>query len=89
VVAGDAQLLADRTRRRWEANYVHGRDWLTASYLGGLAADGTPGPDWREWLRMRAQGYNDETGLAVNQVRIETNASHHPIDKLPDYWPSG
>ncbi|MCT7373264.1 hypothetical protein [Mycolicibacterium llatzerense] len=87
-VAGEFQDNLDRTLRGGVDNYIVLRDWLTASYLGGLTAGGSPHVDWRQWLTGRAETWADASGMFGNRVRSEVNipAGAHPIDKLPTYW---
>lgn len=42
LIAGDVITTGDRVLRDQMATYVIQRDWLTASYLAGLTAGGTP-----------------------------------------------
>lgn len=88
IVAGEFLHNADRTLRGSIDNYIVLRDWLTASYLGGLAAGGSPHVDWRQWLTSRVDEWTDASGMYRNRVRSETMipAGSHPIDKLPTYW---
>lgn len=88
TVAGEFQHNLDRTLRSSIDTYIVLRDWLTASYIGGLAAGGATHLDWRQWLTARADEWTDASGMFRTRVHHETQvlAGSHPIDKLPTYW---
>lgn len=88
LIAGDVITTGDRVLRERMATYVIQRDWLTASYLAGLTAGGTPVLDWRGWITTRACDWTDTSAQLLQRVDTETRVprGQHPIETLPHYW---
>jgi len=86
-IAGEHQHSLDNAVRDTGSGYICARDWLSASYLAGLAAGGTPGPDWRDWLTARSEQWVDCPD-AVQRVKAElmSPAGTHTLENLPQYW---
>jgi hypothetical protein len=79
---------ADQARNRLGQRYTQTRDWLTASYLAGLAAGGQD-TDWIDWFKTRVSRWPpDEPGTRRAKTELNRPTFREKLERLPTYWMS-
>lgn len=86
MIGGETPRQIDEILSMAQERYIIERDWLCAGYLAGLAAGGTPGPNWRDWLLSRAEKWSSPAAQRRVEVEVDKSVPSHPLEQLPPYW---